>query len=604
MRTETIEINLNQKLGDIMSFIPTNAIFNKKIPGLGATYLELICKRCSIVIVPNKPVIKGKVKQFREEFNIDILGVYHGIKDDRVIEYITSTNPIKKIMTTPESYILRIKPLMIQHGIDVLNDYFMLYDESERIIQDNNYRDTITAPIDDFFNFKEKAMVTATPINPSDPRFESNGFYHLLIKPTFDYSKVLELITTNNVLISVREYLKGKDGGVFCFFLNSTDGISSIIKYLDIANESQIFCGDKSVKKLRKEGFKNAYSDLKPLVKYNFFTSSFFSAVDIELSYKPHVVILTDLFFAEHSMIDPATEAVQIVGRFRKGFKSLTHITNINYRIKFQTSDELKKYLTSNQDAYSSIKTLHDCAEDLTLKEAFDEALKSMTFADYVRADGNINWFRIDNKLDEEMVKSVYSSVEHLKDAYSRVEHFKITHSAEKYPLTDEHRLKRTYPKDDVELFKSVVQQLDILNQKRSDYTIDNSLEFYNQLNDEHSDICELYKKLGQKNLEKLGYSLSKAKRQLRKDLEEKNKYPFPAIREILRSFNHRLSTYIPVSDMERVGNTIRVKYNISQKPLQFLKNIYDVSPRKQFTIKNQRVWCRQLSNPKFNIPD
>jgi hypothetical protein len=600
MRTKIIKINLNQKLGDIMSLIPTNVIFNKKIPGLGATYLELICKRCSITIVPNKPVIKGKVRHFKEELDIDILGVYHGIKDERIIKYITSTIPFKKIMTTPESYILRIKPLMIQYGIDYKNEYFMLYDESERIIQDNKYRDTITAPIDDFFEFKEKAMVTATPITPSDPRFKINGFYHLLIKPTFDYSKMLELITTNNILMSVREYLKQKDGDVFCFFLNSTDGISSIIKYLDIATESQIFCSDKSVKKLRKEGFKNAYSDLQSLVKYNFFTSSFFSAVDIELSYKPDVVILTDLFFAEHSMIDPATEAVQIVGRFRKGFKSLTHITNINHKIKFQTSDALKKHLSSNQDAYSKVKTLHDCAADLSQKEAFDKALKAMTFADYLKADGNINWFRIDHKLDEEMVKSYYSSVEHLKDAYSIVEHFKLTHSGEKYPLTDEHRLRRTYPKDDVELFKSVVQQLDILNQKRSDYTIDNSLEFYNQLNEEHSDICEVYNKLGQKKLEMLGYSLSKAKRQLRKDLEEKSKYPFPAIREILRTFNHRLSTYIPVSDLESVINTIKVKYNISQKPLQFLKNIYDVSPRKQITSKGTRVWCRQLSNPKF----
>ena len=63
--------------------------------------------------------------------------------------------------------------------------------------------------------------------------------------------------------------------------------------------------------------------------RYNFFTSRFFNAVDMELEEQPHVIMLTDVYFAEHTMIDPYTDAIQIVGRFRNGVSSITYISNI-----------------------------------------------------------------------------------------------------------------------------------------------------------------------------------------------------------------------------------------------------------------------------------
>ena len=58
--------------------------------------------------------------------------------------------------------------------------------------------------------------------------------------------------------------------------------------------------------------------------RYNFFTSRFFNAVDMELEEQPHVIML--VYFAEHTMIDPYTDAIQIVGRFRNGVSSITYI--------------------------------------------------------------------------------------------------------------------------------------------------------------------------------------------------------------------------------------------------------------------------------------
>ena len=39
--------------------------------------------------------------------------------------------------------------------------------------------------------FKGKALVSATPLKFSDPRFEENGFSIIKIEPTYDYAKAV-----------------------------------------------------------------------------------------------------------------------------------------------------------------------------------------------------------------------------------------------------------------------------------------------------------------------------------------------------------------------------------------------------------------------------
>ena len=53
-----------------------------------------------------------------------------------------------------------------------------------------------------------------------------------------------------------------------------------------------------------KRDFSRAYSSLEELDEINFFKSRFFSAVDIELPTTACVLIVTDLSFAAHTVID------------------------------------------------------------------------------------------------------------------------------------------------------------------------------------------------------------------------------------------------------------------------------------------------------------
>jgi hypothetical protein len=155
--------------GTIFNLIPTNCIFDKTLPGLGATYSEIEIEanrksnkkstRNSIIIEPNIPVIVGKVSN-----NKDLLGVYEGCKDLKIKNYLLNPKIVhKKILCTPEGY-MRVKRIALYNEIDLYKDYFCLYDECEKITQDIDYRDQISLPMNDFFLFENKAFVSATPL--------------------------------------------------------------------------------------------------------------------------------------------------------------------------------------------------------------------------------------------------------------------------------------------------------------------------------------------------------------------------------------------------------------------------------------------------------
>lgn len=204
-----IKLTKGQYLSDIMNEIPSDCILSKRIPGCGATTLELNTDRNSIIIVPNVPVILSKCSKYP-----NLLGVYEGVKLNRVVEYIAS-NAICKIMTTPESF-CKVKFACEKLGINIYADFFLLMDECHQLITDVDYRIDIVMPMNDFFMFKRKALVSATPIGFSDPRFEENLFDTIEVEADYDYRQDITVTHTYNIAKAVGEYLETHNGTV-CF---------------------------------------------------------------------------------------------------------------------------------------------------------------------------------------------------------------------------------------------------------------------------------------------------------------------------------------------------------------------------------------------------
>ena len=515
MNTQIIQINKNengkiQYLTEVLPMIPANTILYKTLTGLGATYGELKADRNSIIIEPNVPVIVGKCNDPKHKGD-NLFGVYEGVYTEDVIKYLEKSADKKtKILTTPESF-HKVKDAFELMDMDIYSTCFLLFDECHKIVKDADYRSDITLPFNDFFLFNEKALVSATPISFSDPRFESQKFQTIKIEPTFEYKLPIKLIHTNNVLEQLKREL-GKLDTTICFFINSTDMIYSFIKQLDIENESTVFCAKKSVEKLKSKKFKQAFEQWSKsqMKKYNFFTSRFYNALDIELEIKPTVIMISEVYFSEYSMIDPHTDAIQAIGRFRNGVNSVYHIFNTNPNLPVRTKEEVDIYLQVSKEVYNKIKTFYNCATSEEARNAYREALKVLPFNKMLDKEGRENFFAIDNYVDEALLKSSYNEKEELIASYKRNPLFDLDVESAYFPFGDFERLKKESKYASLkDKRKEVVNLLESLNGDDETEMIRNCKD---ELRKADPFIYEAYEEIGKEMIESLDYSVKRIK--------------------------------------------------------------------------------------------
>lgn len=516
MTTQIIQINKNengkiQYLTEVLPMIPTNTILYKTLTGLGATYGELKADRNSIIIEPNVPVIVGKCNDPKHKED-NLFGVYEGVYTEDVIKYLEkSADKRTKILTTPESF-QKVKDAFELMDMDIYGTCFLLFDECHKIVKDADYRSDITLPFDDFFLFNEKALVSATPISFSDPRFEMQKFQIIRIEPAFEYKLPVSLIHTNNVLEQLKRTLDKLNATDICLFVNSTDMIYSFIKQLDIENESTVFCAKKSVEKLKNKKFKHAFEQWSKskMKKYNFFTSRFYNALDIELKIKPTVIMISDVYFSEYSMIDPHTDAIQAIGRFRNGVNRVCHIFNTNPNLPVRTEEEIGIYLQANKEVYDKIKTFYDCATSEEARNAYHGILKVLPFNQMLNKDGKENFFAIDNYVDEALLKSSYNAQEKLIASYRSNRLFDLDVESAYFPFGDFERLKKESKYASLkDKRKEVVRQLELLKGDDETEMIRNYKE---DLRKADSFIYEAYEEIGKEMIESLDYSVKRIK--------------------------------------------------------------------------------------------
>ncbi|WP_053183597.1 hypothetical protein, partial [Sunxiuqinia dokdonensis] len=517
--------------------IPSNIVLDKTLPGVGATHAEIHAKRHSIIIEPNVPVIKGKVNKHKD---LNLFGVFDGVTVAKVKRYLkNSSAQYKKILTTPEGF-SKIKEGAKQLKINIFLDFFCLFDECERLNQDVEYRKNITNPVTDFFDFESKAFVSATPLAIHHPKVYKQNFYRLKIRPKFEYKKDITLVTTNdfvNVLLEKLESLK--HSRCICIFYNSTAGISGIINSLKMQYNFKTFCSPKSKIKLEKLGYKNIESDFaEPLETYNFFTSRYFSAVDIEIKVKPDIIILTDLNQAEHTIIDPYTEAIQIQGRFRKVFddgrnyNTLTHITNFKGDLNVKSDEELDKQIAQYRRNHEFLMTELKQAKSIHAEKAVMTDLKKLTFSEFLNKDGSINEFAVHNMYNEERVRSYYKAIESLKIAYEETNFFNV-----KFNPPD---LRFFLEADRMKIRKSEgakKRRTRILSLLKDGSNIAEYRKMIAQSFEDDLFIVDAFDTFGAEYIEKLDYSKAKIEKALQKSESEKKRFCAPILLEISETF-------------------------------------------------------------------
>ena len=494
-----ITLKEGQYLSNVMNEIPSNCILSKRIPGCGATTLELDTNRSSIIVVPNVPVIVSKCNKYP-----NLLGVYEGVSQSQIIEYLTN-NPTRKIMTTPESF-RKVKSACEKCNINIYTNFFLLMDECHQLIKDVDYRIDIVMPMNDFFLFNRKALVSATPIGFSDPRFEENHFEIIEITADYDYRQKITVTQTYNIAKAVGQYLENHNGTI-CFFINSVVEIYSLMKHFDLLEDLAVYCAPKSRGKLKAEyGFTNAYTEwsAETMKKYNFFTGRFFTAFDLELPYKPDLVMITDPYNAEYTMLDVDTDCIQICGRFRNGINSATHIYRVNPEIVVKSREQMEWEISAHEFAYQTIQTLYNSAENRESRFAFGAVLETLPFRKYQYPDFTKNWFAIDNDINEVLVQNQYQS--DITEWYNGCHFFNPTFTKCEYNKNDEKMkiIKKCRSVKDKR--RKMVQILSEIEEPQSEYALD----FMNDMRKVDPFIVDAYEVLGKERIEELKYNQKK----------------------------------------------------------------------------------------------
>lgn len=557
--------------------IPTNTILDKTLTGIGATHSEIHSKRNSIIIEPNVPVILGKLND-----NENLEAVYEKCTPYAIKKFLQMDIPYKKILTTPESF-KKIRKAAIELNINIYKDFFCLFDECEKVTQDIDYRSKIVQPIYDFFQFEGKAFVSATPLPMSHKEFERQNFQKIKIVPDYDYKKDLELIVTNSYYKRLKKVLDGmKDSKHICIFFNMTDGINEIIENLGIA-DYKIFCSQKSVEKLAKRGINKAYSHIVyPFAKYNFFTCRFYSGLDIVLrKCKPDIIMLTDLNSANWTMIDPFTEAIQIQGRFRKTkkdddvtYNSLTHISTINPNMEVMTNTGLTDYLEQSKRSYDKLR--QDLQGDINEEErkSIIKDLKNLEYSDLLDERGKINYFSVDNRYNEERVKSYYVSAQALYQAYKDTGFFNVTLNDVTECVGEDDIRKLNTAKQEIEKRRILVQLLDKIHNDFENGRISfEEKSNYIRLLSEQAEAqytIDAYMKIGKAEMEKAKYQkglIDKAILQHDKEQAEILRFSPDVLKDIKEEFE--LDVYINKNEIKNRLQAIYDEHNIKYKVTQ-----------------------------------
>ena len=496
-----ITLKEGQYLSDVLDKIPNNCILSKRIPGCGATTLELDTNRSSIIVVPNVPVIVSKCNKYP-----NLLGVYENVTVGEICNYINK-NHIRKIMTTPESF-SKVKSACEKCNINIYTNFFLLMDECHQLIKDVDYRTNIVMPMNDFFRFNRKALVSATPIEFSDPRFEEKHFEIIEITAVYDYQQDITVTQTYNIAKAVGKYLESHNG-IICFFLNSVVEIYSLMNHFDILKDSSVYCAPKSRSKLKAEyGFTNAHTEwsAKTMKKYNFFTGRFYTAFDLELDYMPDLVMITDPYNAKYSMLDVDTDCIQICGRFRNGINSATHIYRVNPEIVVKSREQMEWEISAHEFAYQTILTLYNSAENKESRFAFGAVLETLPFRKYQYPDFTKNWFAIDNDINEVLVQNQYQSHIFILEWYKDCHFFYPTFTKCGYEKDDKKMKIISGTRTVKEKRREMVQLLSEIEEPQSEYALD----FMNDMRKIDPFIVDAYEVLGKDRIEELKYNQKK----------------------------------------------------------------------------------------------
>ena len=361
--------NKKHLLSNYLTKMP-HGLVDKKIPGIGATTLEINSKRNSIIVFPTKALAYGKHSKHPNTLYVgsEIKGEKEKVTNQQIEEYLAKDG-YKKLLVVADS-LGRLLGIIGKN----YKDYFLMIDEIDVLQTDNNFRPQLENVIDYYLMFplKNRCMVTATmkefinPLLKKECKFSITWIYNA--------RRDVKLLHTNNTTQTVIEEIISHPRDKIFIAYNSILQIQNILSTLDeeTRKECAILCSEASIKEAG-EYFAPKLGDNDTLpARINFATCCYFTGIDIEDSY--HLITVSDVR-RSHSMLT-LDRMTQIHGRCRKDNGVLSETIIYNTLGYVSVMESMEKYtVTLLNKAQKVLKVLESADTisqgDYTLTDLF-----------------------------------------------------------------------------------------------------------------------------------------------------------------------------------------------------------------------------------------
>jgi len=419
-RTEyTFEVDPITNLSEVIDLIPTDAIINKGRCGIGGTYLEINAERNSIIVVPTNAIIDNKC--FTEDGELKpnhypVRGKFQKSDFIALNNFMANRDVNKKIFCTPESL---WKVTKCNFPLDELyKSWFILFDEAHTTITDS-FRKNILSAFEHFFNFENKALISATPYYFSTPKLKLFNQYNI------EFTKEgnsIEIHHAENVLALLHTFLVNPEQstGRVHVFLNSVKEIANAINKAEITDCS-VFCKYDNDNMEKLDELRGYYQDAPneaTFSKFNFYTSKYYEGWDL-FDEGATIIIVSDTH-NQSLQTGISNKCVQAAGRNRKDSERIIHITTDRNILNFEPFSSIEASFVKLGN--SIIQRYNDHKNDIYGIEVHSKPLE-----DVVLLYGDINYqdkfatyndFKTDQWVNREMSKQEYNHVNFIKQAW------------------------------------------------------------------------------------------------------------------------------------------------------------------------------------------
>ena len=334
-----IHVKEDQVLMDVIDSLPEGHV-EKNSTGVGATTLEILdTSRNSIIVLPFVTPVVQKAKKHPDK----LISVHGGNKANiKLIENKLENDENIKIIIVSESFIrLQVKyPEIFNH-----KNFHLVIDESHLFYTSLGYRPQLYQIEKIYKNFdsSRRSMISATPLD-SDlfDTIIANDKKTLIKQPKPPITGDFLLGHHDGALTYTLEgFASPFKNQKVCIALNSVEKIIETAQYFT-NRYSPIPIYVYSSKKNKDRLSNIDYLEIgegEPKPGFNFYTSSFFHAFDIETSDCDVVIALKGNHRSQSLAIH---DIKQFIGRFRFGFKSLCFTSNyFSKKSKFVTDGNL-----------------------------------------------------------------------------------------------------------------------------------------------------------------------------------------------------------------------------------------------------------------------